>query len=269
MTSLNRMLGLLDLFTERAPVWKVEALTEHSGLSRATAYRYVRELCDAGFLARVTASDYALGPRIIELDRQIRVSDPLITAGQPVVAELVAETGEIGLLASLYGDRMICVHVEHSPRAGVRVLIERGHVLPLFRGSIARIILAHLPYRRLHELYAGNAAAIAEAGLAHDWPSFLKALREIRAAGHYVSMGELNPAVRAIGAPLFNGEGDILGSLTLAMRRAHFTAARRDALVAATLAAAGRINRALARLTGTPRKIAPAARRRPLSRRSA
>ena len=117
MTSLNRMLGLLDLFTEREPVWKVEALVERSALSRATVYRYVRELCDAGLLARVTASDYALGPRIIELDRQIRLSDPLFTAGQPVVAELVAETGEIGLLASLYGDRIICVHVEHSPRS--------------------------------------------------------------------------------------------------------------------------------------------------------
>lgn len=269
MTSLQRMLGLLDLFTERAPVWKVEALAEQSGLSRATTYRYVRELCDAGFLARVTASNYTLGPRIIELDRQIRVSDPLFTAGKPVVAQLVAETGEIGILASLYGDRMICVHVDHSPKAGMRLLMERGHVLPLFRGSTAKIILAHLPYRRLHHLYAENRAAIAEAGLAHDWPSFLRVLRDIRAAGYYISMGELNPAVRAVAAPLFNGAGDILGSLTLAMPRAHFSAARQDALVATTVDAAARISRALARRTQTPQMVAPAAHRRPLRRRSA
>jgi len=268
MTSLNRMLGLLDLFTEREPVWKVDALSLEVGLSRATAYRYVRELCDAGLLARVTASDYALGPRIIELDRQIRVADPLFTAGKPEVARLVAETGEIGLLASLYGDRMICLHVEHSPDAGIRLLMERGHVLPLFRGSTAKVILAHLPYRRLQELYKANVAAIAEAGLARDWTSFLAALREIRARGHYVSMGELNPAVRAIAVPLFNAEREVLGSLTLAMRRARFSADRQSALIAATVAAAERIDRALARLTGAPHGAPPAPRRRALSRRS-
>jgi DNA-binding IclR family transcriptional regulator len=269
MTSLNRMLSLLDLFSEHEPVWKVEAVMERTGLSRATAYRYVRELCDAGLLARITASDYALGPRIIELDCQIRVSDPLFTAGKPVVADLVAETGEIGILCSLYGDRMICIHVEHSPDAGIRLLMERGHVLPLFRGSTAKIILAHLPYRRLHDLYEANSKAIAKAGLADDWTSFLRTLREIRTTGYYISMGELNPAVRAIAAPLFNAEDEILGSLTLAMPRARHTAERQDALVAAALAASRRISKALARATRTVPKGAPAARRKLLSRRSA
>jgi DNA-binding IclR family transcriptional regulator len=263
------MLSLLDFFTESAPVWKVDALAVAAGLSRATAYRYVRELCDAGLLARVSASDYALGPRLLELDRQIRVSDPLYTAGRPAVARLVAETGEIGLLASLYGDRMICVHVEHAPAAGIRLLMERGHVLPLFRGSTAKVILAHLPYRRLQELYKANAAAIAAAGLARDWAAFLAALREIRTLGHYVSLGELNPAVRAVAVPLFNAEREILGSLTLAMPRAHFSAERQDALIAAAVAAGERISRSLARLTGGPRKEPPAPRRRALSRRSA
>jgi DNA-binding IclR family transcriptional regulator len=265
------MLGLLDLFTEREPVWKVEGLMARTALSRATVYRYVRELCDAGLLARVTASDYALGPRIIELDRQIRLSDPLFTAGAPVVADLVAETGEIGILASLYGDRMICVHVEHAPDAGIRLRMERGHVLPLFRGSTAKIILAHLPYRRLHELYNDNTAAIAEAGLASDWSSFLRTLREIRAAGHYISIGELNPAVRAIAAPLFNADGEILGSLTLAMPRARFTPERQDALVAAAMAAAARVGKEVARLTRAPSGPtgAAGARRAALSRRRA
>ena len=148
-------------------------------------------------------------------------------------------------------------------------MIERGHVLPLFRGSIARIILAHLPYRRLHDLYAANKAAIAEAGLARDWPSFLKALREIRTTGHYISLGELNLAVRAIAAPLFNAEGDVLGSLTLAMRaRATITAARQEALVARPLGrrqphqqGAGAADRRAAQAAAAPQ-------RRPLSRRS-
>ncbi len=68
-SSLARMLGVIDLFSEDAPVWTVDDIAVKLGYTRATAYRYVGELCDAGLLMRVAQGAYSLGPRIIELDR--------------------------------------------------------------------------------------------------------------------------------------------------------------------------------------------------------
>jgi DNA-binding IclR family transcriptional regulator len=73
-TSITRVLGILDLFTPDTPVWTVDALVEYLSLGRATIYRYVKALCDAGFLVPVAGAGYVLGPRFIEFDRSIRLS---------------------------------------------------------------------------------------------------------------------------------------------------------------------------------------------------
>ena len=41
-SSLARMLSVLDLFSEQAPLWTAEAITEALQVSAPTGYRYVR-----------------------------------------------------------------------------------------------------------------------------------------------------------------------------------------------------------------------------------
>ena len=73
--SLERLLGLLDLFSMDAPVWSTEAMMQATGSTRSTCYRYLKVLQAAGFLTPVAQGAYILGPRIIELDRQLRLRD--------------------------------------------------------------------------------------------------------------------------------------------------------------------------------------------------
>ena len=49
----NRLMQeVVDLFSERASVWSVDDIAAELGYTRATAYRYVGELHDAGLLTR-------------------------------------------------------------------------------------------------------------------------------------------------------------------------------------------------------------------------
>ncbi len=59
-SSLGRMLSVLDAFSEDAPIWTVGNIAAALGYTRATAYRYVGELLDAGLLTRVGGGAYAL-----------------------------------------------------------------------------------------------------------------------------------------------------------------------------------------------------------------
>lgn len=78
MTSLNRMLSVLDLFTAARPVWEADCIVEALGCSTPTGYRYLKELMHAGLLQRFNGGYYALGPRITLLDYVIRSTDPLL-----------------------------------------------------------------------------------------------------------------------------------------------------------------------------------------------
>jgi DNA-binding IclR family transcriptional regulator len=120
-SSLARMLGVVDLFSEDASVWTVDGIASELGYTRATAYRYVGELYDAGLLTRVGRGAYALGPRIIELDRQIRRCDPLLTAGEDAMRGLLRPNrGQVALLCSLFQDKVLCIQQAGRPGAHCR-----------------------------------------------------------------------------------------------------------------------------------------------------
>ena len=114
MNSLSRMLKVLDLFKPEQPVIEVEHICTQLGYTSASAYRYLRELLDAGLLVRLPRG-YALGPRVIELDRQMTEFDPLLSASRQPVAELATLTGLSVLISELYGATVI--NVLHQPGA--------------------------------------------------------------------------------------------------------------------------------------------------------
>ena len=103
MSSPSRALALLDLFSESRPVWHTDEMNEALGYTRATGYRYVRDLVEAGFLQKVSAGRYALGPRIIGLDYQLRRSDPVLLAAAPVMEDLVRRSRLDCVLTTMYG----------------------------------------------------------------------------------------------------------------------------------------------------------------------
>jgi DNA-binding IclR family transcriptional regulator len=215
MTSLEKMLGLLDVFTRAAPVWSTEDLIRYANVSPSTCYRYLKTLHKAGLLARVANGSYVLGPRILELDRTTRLADPVYVAGGPVIARLAEKTRCSALLCILYSDKVMCVREALAPGAPPE-LFSRGQQRPLFSGATAKAILAWLPAHQLRSLFAKHRKTIAAAGLGSDWDSFRKSLRQIRDDGYALTVGEFNPGIAAIAAPLFNRAGDVLGSLAIA-----------------------------------------------------
>ncbi|MDH3240727.1 MAG: IclR family transcriptional regulator [Alphaproteobacteria bacterium] len=248
MSSLERMLKVIDAFSEDAPVWTVDQLVDALGASRSTTYRYVKELCEAGFLAPVGGGGYILGPRIIELDRQIRQSDPLLTLGRDVLTELLPKVGEgILFICGLLGDDVISVYRRENPNS-LDISYSRGRPMPLFRGSASRVILAHLPERRLMKFFLYHRAAIEEAGLGGDWEVFRARLREIRAKPYLTGRAQVDDGVFAISAPVFDGDRQILASLTLAIPEARADAEDMGALAEIVVGGARRLGAAIAQL---------------------
>ncbi|WP_203070231.1 IclR family transcriptional regulator [Falsiroseomonas ponticola] len=214
-SSLEKMLGLLDVFTTAAPAWSTEALIRHSGTSRSTCYRYIKALQAAGLLTPVAGGAWMLGPRIIELDRTMRFCDPVTAGGTPAMQRLAAETGHTGLLCLLFSDTVMCVGDAPAPGAP-EGLFSRGMRRPLFAGAASKVILAHLPPHQLRALFGRHRSTIGAAGLGADWESFRATLRAIRDAGHCVTQSEFMPGIIGIAAPLFNADRGVLGSIGIA-----------------------------------------------------
>ena len=240
MNSLDKMLGLLEVFTPLAPMWSMDQLIRFSGCSRSTCYRYVRALQKAGLLTPVGQGAYMLGPRVIELDRNIRASDPIYAAGGLPMQALCRSTGHTTILCVLYSEAVMCVREELGDDAPVGSF-SRGQKRPLFTAAASKVILAQLPAHQLRRLFAKHRKPIALAGLGRDWDAFRLALRRIRDAGHCITVGEFTPGIVGIAAPIFNRAGQVLGSLGLAITAAGKDRAGYPRLSEAVMAAAAEV----------------------------
>lgn len=215
MSSASRIFAILGLFTRERPVWQPDEINEALGYSRPTGYRSVKELVDAGMLQKVSAGRYALGARIIELDYQLRQSDPVLLAAIPVMKSLAEASGYDAVLSVLYaGPRIVDIHRANGEQ-GLELTYGRGRPRPMFRSGAPKVLLAGQPRAALLRIHERLADEIAASGMGHDWESFRATLAGVRRRGCYRSSGELQPGVGAMVVPVFNHEQDTVGALAL------------------------------------------------------
>lgn len=219
--SLTRLLQILDLFTLDRPVIHIDTVVEAFAIAQSTAYRYLRELSDAGLVASTGRGRYALGRRIVEFERLLQLSDPLLLGGKAVMDSLEPHCrNRAFLLCAPYRDRVLCVYkigvdevvIDGQP---MRILRGRGTSFPLFRGAGSQVILAHMAAHQMKSLYLSNAAEIAAAGLGADWKEFRKALTTIRKREFAETVGRMNPGMYSMAVPIIKTDGRVAASILM------------------------------------------------------
>jgi DNA-binding IclR family transcriptional regulator len=218
VSSLGRAFDVLDLFSLATPILTVEDIARTLSYSRSMTYRYVKALCDAGLLTPASSAAYGLGPRIIELERLVALTDPLYLAGREVLSELHCENSAF-LLHNLYGDKVLCIYqqgpdtLEHEGRR-ISIKRARGLPFPLFQGAASLAMLANMAPHRMRHTYLHNAAEIARAGLGDDWASFRRRLMAIRRQGYATSHEQIATSLGGVAVPVLLGEDQrMVGSI--------------------------------------------------------
>jgi DNA-binding IclR family transcriptional regulator len=214
-STVDRALSILHLFTLERPQWTVEDAARAMHLPTSTVYRYFRSLTSAGMIVNFTAGRYVIGPAIIELDRHMRRSDPLIVSAQPVMDRLARDCHmqAVTLLCRIYQLKVMCVDQRVNFPSELGSSYERGRPMPLFRGSASKVILAYLPSRLIKRAFERDAEAAHIAGFDQDRTAFKSEMRAIRRAGLCITHGEIDPGVIGISAPVFTSDGEIVASI--------------------------------------------------------
>ena len=111
-------------------------LCEATGLPRATAHRLASALETHHILTRTADGRWTIGAVLTSLGA--RSATTLVDAATPIMAALMADTGESVQLYQLAGAHRVCIAAQ-EPASGLQNTVPTGSRLPLTAGSAAKI----------------------------------------------------------------------------------------------------------------------------------
>ena len=253
LSSSEKVLSIMELFTPDQPVWTVEKAAEILTLSESTVYRYFRSLASFGLIFTVKPGQYLLGPGIIRFDRQLRQADPLIRASRPYIEEFAAAFPQCGLIfiSRLYQDRLMSMFERPIGAEPFQCSYERGELMPMFSGAPALAILAFTAIRTLRPIFRRVASG---QGAEQRWTTLKKQFRRIRADGFCTSINDPDPGIIYISVPLHQEGGGVAGSLTFAGNEREFDSEQRSAIAGQLQAMSRDIRESILRKMGQPQE---------------
>ncbi|MGJ7497333.1 IclR family transcriptional regulator [Variovorax sp. RT4R15] len=184
VTALERGLRLL-MALRKDEGQKLSDLARTTQLDKATASRLLRSLMRYSFAVKDADERYRLGPATAVLEATGDKTHGIAAVVQPVIDRIAKESGETASFFVRHGDLRLCVALAAGHHAVGHVL-KVGDVLPTERGAGGRVL----------RLYEGGRPA--------GGPDLVQ-----------TSLGERDPELAAVAAPVFDARGKLLGALSL------------------------------------------------------
>jgi DNA-binding IclR family transcriptional regulator len=176
------------------------ALVAATGLARPTAHRLAVALEYHRLVARDMQGRFVLGPRLAELAASAG-EDRLLAAAGPVLVALRDHTGESAQLYRRQGDFRVCVSAAER-LSGLRDTVPVGSALTMLAGSAAQVLLAWEDPERLHRgLHGARFTATV--------------LSAVRRRGWAQSVGEREPGVASVSAPVRGPAGRVVAAVSV------------------------------------------------------
>jgi DNA-binding IclR family transcriptional regulator len=239
VASVARALALLDEVARSDSGLGVNELARRIGVNASTASRLLATLEDAGLVERSPGGPYRLGLRLVALSDRVLGQLDVRERARPWLTWLVDETGETATLSVPGGGEAITV--DFVPSSSSVVSMARvGRPSVAHATAAGKVMLAFgSPDGPAAELVAFTERTITD-------PTALAAeLEAVRASGIAEAVGEREPDLNALAAPVIGRGGELVAILGLQGPATRLPANTRRALRAPLRKAADALGRSL------------------------
>lgn len=221
-SGIARALAVIDAIGRSPQKHGVSTIARETGLSKAVAYRILRELVSGQFLRFDEETKlYGLGPGALNIGLAAMRELDIPAVAHRHLATLSELTGQTSTLSVRQGWSRVYVDQVLS-RHEIRMSVALGTSHPLHAGSSSKAILAALPdsevedYIGHHELDSVTAATITSADLLRE------EIARIRRLGYAASYGERQTEAASVAAAVHGATGQVVASLSVCGTKAMF-----------------------------------------------
>jgi DNA-binding IclR family transcriptional regulator len=211
----------------------LKELARHAGIPVSSAHRVLEDLQREGWIVQEREScTIEAGAALLSLSATVIARYGVERAVRPVLRQLVEETGETICLNLV--DRsswMLVTYLVEESLAPLTYHLMAGDRSYLHTGASGRSALAFLPPAEVSDVLRRVGLPRLTAQTISRPAALRRSLAEVRKAGYAHSRGERLPEAVGIAAPVFAGNGTVIGSLLVTIPQFRFNA-RKQATIA-------------------------------------
>jgi DNA-binding IclR family transcriptional regulator len=242
---------LIDAGGEAVGVRKMAADLD---MAPSSIHRLLAALAEEGLVTRHDSNSlYSIGAEMIRLCHLATGQLPVSRIAQPLLQELVAianETALLGIYDSGRQEMMFVAAAESSQP--VRYVNRMWEWMPVYAGASGLAIMAFLPEKTQQEIIARTKLAPLTDRTITERYRLEQQFKLIQQDGYACSKGQRTPGAVAIGAPIYNSGGDVLGDVVITIPEQRFDPTSETQLADHVRRCASRITAQLGGVTPKP-----------------
>lgn len=216
LSSVRNAARLLKEFSRGSREIGVTELSRRLGIGKSTAHRLLNTLAEERLLEQdPDTGAYRLGLAMYELGASVSMHTDLHSACVPALDQLATTTRETVQVAVLDGREVVYVERRESPQT-LRLFGRVGHRNDAHCTSTGKILLAFLPTSRLNVILDGWVLPRRTPHTIADVDTLRRELENVRQRGWAENVNEVEIGVASVAAPIRNGLGDVVASVSVA-----------------------------------------------------
>jgi DNA-binding IclR family transcriptional regulator len=193
------------------------ALTREAGMSKPTVHRLLAALMAEGMVEQdARTRKYFLGPECHVLGNLAGERFGINRAAADVVARLAHQCGDSAFFSIRRDVFAICVLREDGDYPLKTHVLMPGDRHPLGVGAGSLAMLAALPDDEVEACLHANEALLAERYPRYSPPFLREQVEQTRKQGYAINRGQVIPGSWGMGVPVRDGNGRLLGGLSIA-----------------------------------------------------
>lgn len=212
---LGKACDIIEIIGKSPGLVGQAALSEQTGIPRATLYRILAALIARGLIRPdPVTQNYTLGFNFLELAQNAWSSSDLASIASVELRRLRDLTGETSYLAVQEGTHVLALgrfESAHDKRSNARL----GVLKPMHCTSQGKSILAHLSEAQLDTVLSGGLQSFT-ANTITDPEQLKSHLAIVRARGYAIDDEEIVLGTRCVGAAILDDAGRPLAAISVA-----------------------------------------------------
>lgn len=236
VNSLARGLEVICAFTRTRPQMTLSEIARSTGMTRATARRFLLTLVREGY-AEKQDKLFSLKPKVLELGYSALSSMSMLDVIQPVMNELARTLQESVFAAVLSNEHVIYIARATSERL-INISITVGSRAPAHAVSTGRILLAAEPADVLGRYLDQVMLEKLTPNTITSKVKLRASIEEARVAGYSIVDQELEVGLGSLSVPIRNGDAKVVAALNVCCPSSRSTVADMKRLILPDLMAA-------------------------------